>query len=113
VRIPRIPGVRVAAILVAAAAGLSGGYAYAMSSTLPMVSTLTTPAPVDLNTVGALRVEAVTPPSDVDCGDRLYVTVVGTFAGDTQQTAACVDPGTLAADRVDAVAIALADPAGR
>jgi hypothetical protein len=117
VRIPRIPRLSLAvvapvAIVAAAAAGI-GGYGLAMSSTLPMVSTVYTPAPVDLDTVGAVRVEAVPAPSGVDCGDRLYVVVTGTFAGDTAWSAACVDPGTLAADRVDAVAIALADPTGR
>lgn len=106
-RIPRIP---LLAIGAAALVGGVSGYAYATSTTLPVVQSVTTPAPVTLDTVGVVRLDATPVPTGYTCDDGLYVTVSGKFAGDVAVSGVCIDPGVLAHDRVAGVANAMGTP---
>ena len=106
-RIPRIPLLAIGAAL---CIGAIGGYAYAASATLPMVSSVTVPAPVMPNTLGVVRVDVPdTVPSGVNCGPKVYVQLTGLFGGVQKIAGACVNLDVAADARTDDVANAIAD----
>jgi hypothetical protein len=83
-------------VVVAAVAGTAGGYVWAASTTLPMVQTITVPAPTDVNTFGVIRYDVVPAPAGQDCAaPLLYVSRTSTVGGVTSVTAGCLNPATL------------------
>lgn len=106
-RIPRFPLLAIGAAL---CVGAIGGYGYAASATLPVVSSVVVPAPITSTTLGVVRVDVPpTVPADVDCGSQLYVQVTGLFGGVQKITGACVNPDVATDVRTDDVANAMAD----